>query len=44
MVAANTPENMGAETGSYTLHTKTGKTEICADKEEVAKAIWKGLL
>ncbi|MDD4126910.1 MAG: phosphopantothenoylcysteine decarboxylase, partial [Methanomicrobium sp.] len=44
MVAANSPETMGAIEGSYILYTNTGRTEVCGDKEEVAKAIWTKLL
>lgn len=44
LVAANSPETMGALGGRYVLHKKTGRTEVCGDKEEVAREIWKELL
>ena len=41
LVAANTPESMGGDTGDYTLLTAGRETLVSGRKEEVAAAIWK---
>lgn len=41
LVAVNTPESMGGETGSYTLVTSGGESSVEGKKEEIAAAIWK---
>ena len=44
MVVVNTPPVMGAAEGSFRLMTAGGVTEVTGSKEEVASAIWSGLL
>ncbi|WP_421908463.1 bifunctional phosphopantothenoylcysteine decarboxylase/phosphopantothenate--cysteine ligase CoaBC [Methanolacinia petrolearia] len=41
LVAVNTPESMGGETGSYTLVTSGGESSVEGRKEDIAAAIWK---
>jgi phosphopantothenoylcysteine decarboxylase/phosphopantothenate--cysteine ligase len=41
LVAVNTPESMGGETGSYILVTSGGESSVEGRKEEIAAAIWK---
>ena len=44
LVAVNTPESMGGDTGEYRLLTSRGETGVSGRKEEVAAAIWKEML
>ena len=44
MVVVNAPPVMGAAEGSFRLMTAGGVTEVTGSKEEVASAIWSGLL
>jgi len=44
MVVVNAPPVMGAAEGSFCLMTADGVTEVTGSKEEVASAIWSGLL
>ncbi|MBN1432510.1 MAG: bifunctional phosphopantothenoylcysteine decarboxylase/phosphopantothenate--cysteine ligase CoaBC [Methanomicrobiaceae archaeon] len=44
LVAVNTPESMGGDTGDYRLLTSRGETGVSGRKEEVAAAIWKEML
>ena len=41
LVAVNTPESMGGETGSYILVTSGGESSVEGRKEEIAASIWK---
>ena len=41
LVAVNTPESMGGETGSYILVTSRGESNVSGRKAEIAAAIWK---
>lgn len=41
LVAVNTPESMGGETGEYLLMTARGENSVSGRKEEIAAAIWK---
>ena len=43
MVAANTPDVLGSDTGAYTLITKDGCVEVEGTKTEVAEALWQHL-
>lgn len=40
LVVANTPESMGAESGTFALHSPNGIRVVEGSKEEVAAAIW----
>lgn len=44
MVVVNTPVAMGAAEGSFRIMTAGGVTEVTGSKEEVAAAVWSGLL
>ncbi|WP_332448653.1 bifunctional phosphopantothenoylcysteine decarboxylase/phosphopantothenate--cysteine ligase CoaBC [Methanoculleus sp.] len=44
MVVVNAPPVMGATEGSFRLMTADGVTDVTGSKEEVASAIWSGLL
>lgn len=44
MVVVNTPVVMGAAEGSFRIMTAGGVTEVTGSKEEVAAAVWSGLL
>lgn len=44
MVVVNAPVVMGAAEGSFSLMTAGGVTEVTGSKEEVAAAVWSGLL
>ncbi len=44
MVVVNAPPAMGAAEGSFRLMTTSGVTDVSGSKEEVARAIWSGLL
>ncbi|MFA5613453.1 MAG: bifunctional phosphopantothenoylcysteine decarboxylase/phosphopantothenate--cysteine ligase CoaBC [Methanoculleus sp.] len=44
MVVVNAPPVMGAAEGSFSLVTADGATRVSGSKEEVAAAIWSGLL
>lgn len=44
MVVVNAPPAMGAVEGSFCLMTADGVTDVTGSKEEVAAAIWSGLL
>ncbi len=44
MVVVNTPPAMGAVEGSFRLMTAGGVTDVTGSKEEVAAAVWSGLL
>ena len=44
VVVVNAPPVMGAEEGSFSIMTVDGTREVSGSKEEVAAAIWAGLL
>lgn len=44
MVVVNAPPTMGAAEGSFRIMTAAGTTDVTGSKEEVARAIWSGLL
>ena len=44
MVVVNAPPAMGAAEGLFSLMTFDGVTEVSGSKEEVAAAVWSGLL
>ena len=44
MVVVNAPPAMGAAEGSFRLMTAGGVTDVTGSKEEVAAAVWSGLL
>ena len=44
MVVVNTPPAMGAVEGSFRLMTAGGARDVTGSKEEVAAAVWSGLL
>ncbi len=44
MVVVNAPPAMGAAEGSFRLMTADGVTDVTGSKEEVAAAVWSGLL
>lgn len=44
LVAVNTPESMGKESGKYLLMSPKKVTEVSGRKEEIAAAIWKEML
>jgi phosphopantothenoylcysteine decarboxylase/phosphopantothenate--cysteine ligase len=44
MVVVNAPPTMGAKEGSFRLMTADGTRDVAGSKEEVARAIWSGLL
>ncbi|MDN5340602.1 MAG: phosphopantothenoylcysteine decarboxylase / phosphopantothenate---cysteine ligase [Euryarchaeota archaeon] len=44
MVVVNAPPAMGAAEGSFRIMTAAGTTDVTGSKEEVARAIWSGLL
>jgi len=44
LVAVNTPESMGGESGEYLLMTPGRETEVSGRKEEIAAAIWQEIL
>ncbi|WP_292521462.1 bifunctional phosphopantothenoylcysteine decarboxylase/phosphopantothenate--cysteine ligase CoaBC [Methanoculleus sp.] len=44
MVVVNAPPTMGAAEGSFQIMTADGITEVTGSKEEVAAAVWSGLL
>jgi len=44
MVVVNAPPTMGAAEGSFRIMTADSVTDVSGSKEEVARAIWSGLL
>jgi phosphopantothenoylcysteine decarboxylase/phosphopantothenate--cysteine ligase len=44
LVVANTPETMGADGGTFALHSASGIRIVEGSKEEVASAIWSSVL
>ncbi|MCM2465724.1 bifunctional phosphopantothenoylcysteine decarboxylase/phosphopantothenate--cysteine ligase CoaBC [Methanoculleus oceani] len=44
MVVVNAPPAMGAAEGSFRIITAGGATDVAGSKEEVAAAVWSGLL
>lgn len=44
MVAANTPDVLGRDTGAYTLITQDGCVHVEGTKREVAETLWQNLL
>ncbi len=44
MVVVNAPPAMGAAEGSFRIMTAGGVTDVAGSKEEVAAAVWSGLL
>ncbi|PKL62167.1 MAG: bifunctional phosphopantothenoylcysteine decarboxylase/phosphopantothenate--cysteine ligase CoaBC [Methanomicrobiales archaeon HGW-Methanomicrobiales-2] len=44
MVVVNAPPTMGAAEGSFRIMTAGGATDVAGSKEEVAAAVWSGLL
>jgi phosphopantothenoylcysteine decarboxylase/phosphopantothenate--cysteine ligase len=44
MVLMNQPETMGSPDGGYTLLDKAGSTELRGSKEEIAAAIFRGIM
>jgi phosphopantothenoylcysteine decarboxylase/phosphopantothenate--cysteine ligase len=44
MVVVNAPPVMGAAEGSFRIMTAGGATDVAGSKEEVAAAVWSGLL
>ena len=44
MVIVNAPPAMGAAEGSFCIMTASGATDVTGSKEEVAAAVWSGLL
>jgi phosphopantothenoylcysteine decarboxylase/phosphopantothenate--cysteine ligase, prokaryotic len=44
MVVVNAPPAMGAAEGSFCIMTAGGATDVTGSKEEVAAAVWSGLL
>jgi phosphopantothenoylcysteine decarboxylase/phosphopantothenate--cysteine ligase len=44
MVLINAPETMGSECGEYVMVTRTARSPLTGTKEEIAVAVWMGLL
>lgn len=44
VVVVNAPPTMGAAAGTFRIMTAGGTTDVSGSKEEVARAIWSGLL